>query len=856
MGWNLRARLTPTLAQAASRTANTESAQVDDWVHEISATPNITSSPPLATRRFNTRYLPPNIRDRSSAVLPNLLSGEGIKLFWFQLASFRPSQRLGTQGVAQEPARLRKSPPLAVPTRFEFLDDYLTQKNRPIDLDRALAAIKLRRAAEIFYPKNTVARLTPHQLQNQVNKGDLQNMLDRAGNKAVLQQDLEALLKEIQSDPRSENRGIRPGDGHASGYRIPGAQVTDTSAYKAKTQLRKKPPTHFNRTDLTDLAAGHLMAAFNIDEQAYLDGVARAGWREGRHTVASRLPLLALQAALAGIINPGSDALVHLIGHPLTQSLAAPLIAGEARIWTNVEESQLRSGGHPVVVSEITNSEHMGVVAESVEKAVADLRQATTLFLRQSMPNMSQADLSQITKNSNILDSIVKLFDTANSDYKKRSGHVKSQAYGKAYGTLPNVVTAAATVVAPIPPAGHFIAIGLLVLSLIMTMEGGRLDETRNKFRYAHRANTKGADFLTLEGRELHYSKLTTAHVNEAQLRKAFVTGPENRVADIRAVYTDQVGSLVRKRLDTKTKLQELYNEITAGQTAALSPSALNEWRLSLDQNTRYKLNPHERTLDELDSEIIEFKRQIANFESEDAERWRSIPADSIIGRCLDNPKALESAARRVAYRKPGEQASQIMQRIAQLSHAPFATSETQPIDDGLNAAATYGTVDADTAEDAGLGAAIGGNTVNVLATPEVRVDKARNQKLFTTEASSITNSLADWNFKINEGTDQERTINLTGTRDFDLYHHDFLERKLRVIKALPASLLSGPKGLLNQAKVIVARGNATQAMEEALQAMEMRGLEKVATSPNAPRVQSFSGLMDQFSDFVVATTS
>ena len=132
-----------------------------------------------------------------------------------------------------------------------LLSDYQAAIARPLDLDRALAAVKLRAAAEIFCEKNNLARFAPRPPRTSAGERRLQALVDRP---------VDELIAAVEADPR-----------------------------------------RFSRTELTDVAQRHLLAALNIDVALYRKGVHKAGLYEGLHSAAGRVVSVAAAAISAGV---------------------------------------------------------------------------------------------------------------------------------------------------------------------------------------------------------------------------------------------------------------------------------------------------------------------------------------------------------------------------------------------------------------------------------------------------------------------------------------------------------------------------------------------------------------------------
>lgn len=118
------------------------------------------------------------------------------------------------QSVGSEQTASSAEVMTAAGRRHSLLTDYQAAIARPLDLDRVLAAVKLRAAAEIYCKKNNLARLSPRPPRTSAGNQRLDALVNRP---------VDELIAEVQAAPRK-----------------------------------------FSRTQLTDVAQRHLLAALNI----------------------------------------------------------------------------------------------------------------------------------------------------------------------------------------------------------------------------------------------------------------------------------------------------------------------------------------------------------------------------------------------------------------------------------------------------------------------------------------------------------------------------------------------------------------------------------------------------------------
>jgi hypothetical protein len=671
--------------------------------------------------------------------------------------------------------------------RAALLTDYNEAIQRPLDRPQALAAVKLRCAAEVYCQKNELSRLYPHLPQQKATR-------DRFDALAAMNVD---------------------------------TLVADVEAH----------PDRYSRTLLTDLAQHHLIAALNIDVDRFKQGIHKAGLYEGLHSVAGRVVTSALSVASAGVSDiPGTgEALdatkktIKVLGHQLAPNVINPVLTGKLRSVTDVKETLKRAGGQPVVAAQIDKSPDMGAIAATVKERRHALREAIDRYnLARTGPDGGPA------ARGRMVDAFLSLHEAADQQYRRRIGLNRTQTYSKGWGTAVNAVAAAGTVVTVAGgPAGHIAGPAILAACIPLQWGAGYLDEQRVKHWYNLRANTKWANFLSEGAANIHFKDLGPEHVSEAALRKAFVSQPELQITAVREVYEDALGTLLQQQV-------KLTHEIEQEQAKGAGDDTLA---------------PHRERLDNLHQQIEDGKRDAANFESLDPARWADIPADGTIGRCLDDPKALEKANRSARFRKPGEGA-QVLQRYAQVFHAGLSAGVAIPIVDGIALTDSLHVPDEqgrpgalnDDAQAATLGAAIVGGGVFTAATGEVRVGKAKNKKLMAEKmvtAQRLEADAARWTFEAGG-----RQVDLRDTGAYDRQVHSAWDRTKRVGRALPGSVFGGPVGLVNlgRAKNEIRQARAT--MEEALAALEASGTAKIERPAEPARAKNMSARKDRLYDY------
>jgi hypothetical protein len=701
------------------------------------------------------------VRTATPAAL-ELQSVSGVSL------SGRASSVEGTEATPGEPSR-----------REQLLADFQAATTRSLDLDRALAAVKLRAAAEIFCEKNNLARLAPRLPRTSAGEERIQALVDRP---------VDDLIAEVQANPGK-----------------------------------------FSRTQLTDVAQRHLLAALAIDVELYREGVHQAGLYEGLHSVAGRVVSVAAAAASAGVshIHGVGKAVIKtakILSHELPPNVINPALTGGLRSITDVKESFKRVGGLPVVASQIDRSPDMGRIVEAARQLRGRLDEAIAHFAR--------AGAGDPEALGGLVDAFLALHEVADRQYRRRIGLNRTQTYSKGWGMAVNGVAAVGAVVsATVPVVGQIAGPAILASTIPLQWGAGYLDERRNKHRYNLRANTKWADFLNDDAAKVHFKDLTVAHVSESKLRRSFLTQPEVQVAAVREVYEDAIGELLRRRAGMQ---EELDAQLEAGTPMRA-------------------LAPDQSRLRELDNEIEAAKLHVDHFESFDAARWRAIPEDSVIGRCLDDLGQLEKANRSARLRKPGESA-QIVQRYVQAFHGGVSTGTALPVIDAIASIDGFHAHDAH-GHDLGLapaplGAAAGtgavGGAVFTGATGEVRMSKADNKKTLSqlrVDPQKYAADAAQWQFRAGG-----RDVDLRTSAGYRRHVHTRRDELALVGQALKHGLTSGPVGLKNLALAKIELRQARASLRSALDALATSGLPD--EPPGHARAPTISAMKDRLYDY------
>ena len=673
----------------------------------------------------------------------------------------------------------------------QLLERYRTAIGRPLDKEQAVAAIKLRCAAEVFCEKNELARFTPR--------------ISKRG---------ESLrrFKELAAVPVDE-------------------LLVDIEAH----------PQLYTRTLLTDLAQHHLLAALSIDVELYRQGIRNAAKYEGLHSVPSRVVSTVAACASAGISAlPGSEhalsvggKVVKVLAHELPPNVINPLLASGLRSAMDVKQTFKRVGGQPVVMQQIATSPDIGKIVRSLKTQRRELTGAIAQFRAAAQ---TEAGAQQAV--GQLVDAFLALHQTAERQYKRRIGLNRTQTYSKGWGMAVNGVAAAGAVVTvTVPVAGQIAGLAILAATIPLQWGAGYLDERRNKHRYNLRANTKWGDFLTEDAARIHFKNLKPEHVSEAALRQAFMTQPELQVAAIREVYEDGLGDCVQEHA-------ELERKIGAMEAAAKMPaSALMPHRRKLAELAeRIELikqqvvdfesfDPARWAAIPNDSLIGRCLDDLGHLEKANRRARLRKPSESA-----------QTVQRYVQAFHAGIStgtALPVMDAIATID-------STHAIGDnghqtGLRAPYEAGA----------LTAGIGGGAVFTAVTGEVRMTKADNKKLLSQTFVSPPQAQQQesrWVFQAGN-----RRVDLRDTAGYRKHARTNWDALKLLSRAVGHGLVSGPVGLTNLIRAKWWPGGevllAKRELREALNALDEAALERKAP-PGAGRAATMSAMKDELYDY------
>jgi hypothetical protein len=678
--------------------------------------------------------------------------------------------------------------------RADLLKSYRVAINRPLNLQAAVDAFKLRAAAQVYCDKSDLNRFLPE--------------LPLPGTTARLEK-----LKAMKADEVI-------------------AEV-------------QKHPGRYSRTLLTDLANYHFITSLNIDYQQFIDGVKSAAKLEPVHTMIGRGITFAASALSAGATSaiPGADSIVSegarhvagvgkkalkFIGRQLPSSVVNPIVTGKLRINSSVMQLQRLAGGTPSLAPGFGANASMQEVAGNIEQRIPALVQANGAFR-----NACSAGGDTQGPMRDMVDAYLSLHDAANDQYKRRIGVNRTQTYGKAYGAAINGVASAGGLVSvAVPGPGTAVGLGIQGACLLLQAGAGYLDKQTEQ-TYNIRANLKWGDFLTEEAKNLPFTELRPEHIDENRLRRAHVTAPELHLAAIREVYPDDLGQLMARQEKLSEKLEKA---IKAGRDDAAVDKMAAELTEVLDAIDRGK---HEAGL----------------FESLDPQAWKAIPAQSVIGKCLDDASAAYKAQKKARHRQVGEVERQVLQRYAQAAHMGLSSGVTMPIGDALtmvDGLHVEGDADKPLVPQAGTAVlTLGGvgGAVSTAVTGEVRAAKADSGRTLrqvvdakkSWRKDKLETDAVDWTFEA-----AGKRVDLRTTQAYDKLYHTPLQRATRIAKAVGPSLMSGPKALVGLAEAKLARREARHAMADTIALLESHAGRD---APRPLRARNFSAMKEALHD-------
>jgi hypothetical protein len=723
---------------------------------------------------------------------PAARGGAGGRPSYISLADVLPAHANGVHAaMSSVESDSEEAPPAPAPSprRRTLLEAYQTQTHRRLDLARAVAAIKLRCAAEIHCDKNEWARFTPHWPQTR---------RDRQRFEKLIAMPVDELIADVQAYPAT-----------------------------------------YSRTLLTDVAQHHLVTALKIDSGLFKKGLRKAGKYEGLHSVAGRVTTAAAAAASLGLSEiPGTghalkaaQQAVKVLAHQLPANMINPMLTGKLRTLTDVKEAFKRVGGQPVVAPQIDNSRDMGAIVRMSRLRRRELRDAVAALTAaaDSPQGLQQA-------RGNVVDAFLALHDVVDREYRRRIGLNRTQTYSKGWGMAVNGVGAAGAVVtATVPVVGQIMGPAILAATIPLQLGAGYLDETRTKHWYNLRANTKWADFLTPDAARVHFKDLRPEHVSEAALRRSFQTQAEVQVAAIREVYEDELGDLMRQRHDLE---QVIKVQVRAGKSVeALAPPRERlehletQFRAAQENATafesfdldRWNGIPPGSTLGRCLDDLKALER---------ANRKARLRKPGETAQVVQRYVQAGQAGLSNGVALPVLDAITLMDRLYE-HDTQGHQAQLQP-DAEIGAVAT----------------GVTGGVVFTAATGEVRVSKAANKKQIAhlrVDPERFTADAARWAFDVGN-----RRVDLRNTDGYRRTVHSTWDEVKSIAGTIPGSLVSGPVGLFHLARAKRPHGELHKAelqLRAALDAMAASGAERV-DAPGVRRARTLPALKDEFYDY------
>jgi hypothetical protein len=687
--------------------------------------------------------------------------------------------------------------------RLDFLNACRNATTRAVFPERALAAIKLRHAAEVHYAKNPLARVTSKTPGNRARTAKLlHSLLDKFDSAEQLADKVERLLSDV-----------------------------------------KAHPDRYTRTTLTDVAVQLLMESLNFDRALYEEGIRRAGRWEGVHSTLGRGITLAVggvafgvgEAATHGLLQVSDHLLkgIRITAHQVPSAIVNPVVTGMTRIRTDVKEGIKRSGGMPNLTHRAQDAPFMTHIRQRCTAAAAQLNAANEAL-------QAAVDANPVEIGPALLKEVQDAFDVGcavQAEYKRRMAAGKAQTWSKGYGMGVNALAGAAqTLVVVAPPLAP---IGLAIQGACVPLQwaAGYLDE-HTKHRYHFRVNLKCGDFLTEEGRRLPVDELEPRHIDQAALRASFQTYPEQKVALIREVYECELGRL-------KQDQAELRQTIARIEASPPPRPAVHGGRLPAAQRAHREIaGRHRHKLRVLEQRIQSKQAEVARFESLDENKWRTLgetDPERSIARCIEDDAYLESEARRARESKPGEVSSQILQRYAQAYQALLSIGVTGPLSDVLS---NVEIAALSPAQVSGIAAGLNvvGSALFAGITGDVRLRKVQNKKqLAQSVAVALEEGLrrfeadaVEWTFTVKDARGNDKLVDLRKTGAYDRHFHTRAQRGLRLLNTTLGSLVSAPRGAWHTIRAKRGLARVKGGMQHTLDLLD-RALPDERAQPRLP---------------------
>lgn len=702
----------------------------------------------------------------------------------------------------------------AMATRMQLLQDFRQARDRPISKEHAIAAVKLRGAAEARYDKREVSKLRP-------------SLVKRVETRSV---EFKGLLA-MPPDDAIAWLADHPGEG--------------------------------SRTLLGDLAEAHLLQSFGIDHEKFRRGIRKAAMWEQLHSTAGRVVTLAGSGVAFGTsfipehgvqlaVEHGKKA-ARFIGHQLPNNLVNPGLTGWLRAKTDVIETYRRVGGAPVVAASIDKSPHMGEVRDGIASAEKALAAATRRFRDAQDPH---AELPSLVA------AFEKLSQAANGDYKSRMAFNKLSGYSKAWGGVVNLFANAGTLASI---SGHpHVGLGFAAAAIPLQWLAGVGDE-HTKHDFNHRANTKWAlrQVLAEEARHLSVEELRPEHIDAKRVQALFALLPQMQIAGVREVYENRLGELLKETSRLETRIQALKDAEADPPRKLVKQRPAGVGGVGGEGGEGGDRPPKWAALDkrraELERAIADIKLDVDRFESGLAGRtpaanldiepfgsspWRDISADGLIGKCLDSTAQLSREQRKARTNRPGEVSAQVLQRYAQTFHNPIATAA------GLDLPVAEGLAIAGDGVDVTMPLATVAAAANAEETFDVRADKVRNKPVLSKRMVDDARYQADaarWVFEAGG-----RSVDLRNSGGYNQLVHTRAQRLGRVAAEVPRALFTGPVGAYRLVGARRQRTAAKATMQEAVQALRDVGLPTVPGQAGSRYGDSIAALEQAFLGFQV----
>jgi hypothetical protein len=583
-----------------------------------------------------------------------------------------------------------------------------------------------------------------------------------------------------------------------------------------------------------------------------------AGGIEGLHSTAVRVVTTAASGAIMGIGGPLASTLLHEI----PSLLINPALSGVLRVITQVEQILLRKGGSPAVTRNIRGARPMGQINADLKASLNELRMNNDK-LRKAGPN---DDIDAMVEA--VARSFIKA-DTLQTEYTERAEMAKIELYGKGWGAAVNATGVVASGLAFHNPAA---AVGVLAGTIPLQVAAGAADE-KNKQHATIHGDAKYPKYMAPGTQYKPAEELDTQDVLAPSLKQAWTDYPQARFNLIRVIARHRLANAVERSLETERHVADLKKARRFVGFTYHREKATHE---DLLRQQIEEIRSLEQQIDTFES-IVETIEQASADDSVESitakisKQLENLDPKGLIGRCLQERENYFCFRQGIdaMLSAPGELAAQILQRYAQNLHALLSIGVATGVHDvigllqginreaahiadivlvstmGPNFVANTGAVRLHKAEDKQKMAA---PRQNIQPLQEEYQARSREPKNDAEPSSTLQQEKADLDDALEKLrpwvrlTSSGRVIDLTATAACDRALHTRGSRVMRVLKSIPAALVSGPVGAINTTRAKATRTALKSEMEEAVRLLRKQSTGTTTATSAEDMSQKIAG--------------